>query len=627
MERADGISEQAATERSAAMGRYALLLAVVIVGQAGWLGYFAQRGWFYGDDLPYQADATDRRLSWHYLSAPLNDHFIPGLRLVFWLLNRGVGLDYGTTVLLRVLLQAAATLLLARLLILLVGRRLAVLAIVGWYAFTPLLLPGSLWLSTAVDLLPSQIFVLLAIDLHVRYTRSGRLPYGLGSAASLLAAVSFWELSGLTVLLLPILSLVFLHTGTVGQRVWAALRRWPGWLMLAAMLTCWLIAFLSGPYGGSARAPGIAADVHQLWTGWWITTAPALLGGPWHWYATGNVFFPIADPPLALKVIAQLAFGLLLLLSIWRSRLRAVAAWLMPALIFAISVVVVTAGRYRVFGDLTPRSLNYFFPLAVPLALAMALSLPVDAAQRSAASRARPATAARLQHRLGRRPGPAAGLLLCLAILVSSTGSAISFAHRWGQNPARQYLRSLTASVRQAGPAVNLWDTRVPQSVLAAFSDHNHVSDVLRLAGVPAEFQQPESDPMLITDQGRLVPATLYPIAHGVQRPKSLCTALIQGIGTWSVPLSAKPGVNEYFLKMSYLQHVPTTLYLTAIDSDGRLVAPVGGARRQLSDQLANLYLRLPLTAPRTLLVRSQSTDANVCIGTVLLGVPVPVTT
>jgi hypothetical protein len=599
------------------------VLAVLIAGQAGWLAYFAQRGWFYGDDLPYQADATDRRLSWHYLSSPLNDHFIPGLRLAFWLLNRGVGLDYGTTVLLRVLLQAAATLLLARLLILLVGRRPAVLAIVGWYAFTQLLLPGSLWLSTAVDLLPSQLFVLLTIDLHVRYTRSGRLLYGLGAAASLLAAVSFWELSGLTVLLLPILSMAFLHTGTVGQRVRATLRRWPGWLMLAAMLTCWLIAFLSGPYGGSAGSPGIAADRHQLWTGWWITTAPVLLGGPWHWYATGNVYFPIADPPLLLKIVAQVAFGALLLVSIWRSRLRAVAAWLMPALIFAISIVVVTAGRYRVFGDLTPRSLNYFFPLAVPLALAMTLSLRIDVSPRSVA---RPATAAHRQRRLD-RPVLAAGLLLCLAILVSSTVSAVSFAHRWGQNPSRQYVRALTASVRQAGPAVNLWDTRVPQSVLAAFSDHNHVSDVLRVAGVPAQFQQPESDPMLITDQGRLVPATLYPIAHGVQAPKSLCTALVQGTGTWTIPLSAKPGVNEYFLKLSYLQHVPTTVYVTATDSDGRPVAPIGGARRQLSHQLANLYLRLPLTAPRTLVVRSQSTDANVCIGAVVLGVPVAVTT
>jgi hypothetical protein len=596
------------------------VLAVLIAGQAGWLGYFAGRGWFYGDDLPYQADATGRRLSWHYLSSPLNDHFIPGLRLAFWLLNRGVGLDYGTTVLLRVLLQAVATLLLARLLILLVGRRPAVLVIVGWYACTQLLLPGSLWLSTAVDLLPSQIFVLLTIDLHVRYTRSGRLPYGLGAAASLLVAVSFWELSGLTVLLLPILSLAFLHTGTVGERVRAVLRRWPGWLMLAVMLTCWLIAFLSGPYGGSAGSPGIATDLHQLWVGWWITTAPVLLGGPWHWYATGNVYFPIADPPLLLKVLGQAAFGALLLVSIWRSRLRAVAAWLMPALIFAISIVVVTAGRYRVFGDLTPRSLNYFFPLAVPLALAMALSLPVDASPSSVAR------SAHRQRRLG-RPALATGLLLCLAILVSSTVSAASFAHRWSQNPSRQYVRALAASVRQAGPTVNLWDTRVPQSVLAAFSDHNHVSDVLRLAGVPAQFQQPESDPMLITDQGRLVPAGLYPIARGVQTPKSLCTALVQGVGTWTIPLSAKPGVNEYFLKVSYLQHVSTTVYVTATDGDGRPVAPVGGARRQLPYQLANLYLRLPLTAPRTLTVRSQSTDANVCIGAVLLGVPVAVTT
>jgi len=607
------------------------VLAVIVAGQACWLGYFTHRGWFYGDDLPYLADATGRRLDWRYLSAPLNDHFVPGLRFAFWLLNRSTGLDYGSTVLLRVLLQAVATVLLARLLILLAGRRPGVLVVVGWYAFSQLLLPGSLWLVTALDLLPAQILAILAIDLHVRYSRSGRLPYALGSALSLLAGVSFWELTGLNVLLLPILSLVFVHTGTIGQRVRATLRRWPGWLILLAVLTGWLVAFLSGPYGGSARSPGAGADLHELWTGWWFTIAPALLGGPWRWYATGNVFFSITDPPLSLRIAAQVAAAAILLVSLWKSGLRAVAAWLMPALILAISTVVIAAGRYRVFGDLTPRSLNYFLPLAVPIALALTLSLPVrravlpasSAATLPRASAGRRAARSRRSRPAGRRARVAVGCLTCLAVLVSSTISAVNFADRWEQNPSRQYLRNLTASVRQAGPAVNLWDTRVPQSVLAAFSDHNHVSDVLRLAQVHAQFQQPESHPLLVTDQGRLVPATLYPIAHGVQRAETLCTSLVQGTGTWTIPLSSALGVNEYFVQLDYLQHVPSTLYITVTDSAGRSVPPVGSERQRLTHQLATVYLRLPLTAPRTLSVRSESTEANVCIGTVVVGVPV----
>lgn len=618
--------------------RFGLALTLIVAGQAAWLGYFMHRGWFYGDDLPYLADATNSRLGWRYLSSPLNDHFIPGLRLACWLLNRTIGLDYGITIALRVLMQAVATVLLARLLVLLIGWRPAVPVIVGWYAFGPLLLPGSLWLVTALDLLPSQVFVLLAIDLHVRYTRSGRLPAAFGAAASLLLAVSFWELTGLDVLLLPILSLVFLHAGTFGQRLRAAVRRWPGWLILAAMLAGWLVAFLTGPYGGAADPPGFSTDLLELWTGWWFTTAPALIGGPWHWYATGNVYFSIVDPPLLLRLAGQAAFLAFLLLGLWRCGLRAIAAWLMPAVILVTSTVVIAAGRYRVFGDLTPRSLNYFLPLAVPIALAAALSLPAPPPSHALATE--PFTAAPLppsdamaaepsrsapshrRHGFGRRPRLAVNCLLCLAVLASSTVSAVNFADRWSQNPSRQYVRSLTATVRRAGPDVNLWDTRVPQSVLAAFSDHNHVSDVLRLAQVPAQFQQPESAPMLVTDQGTLVPARLYPFAHGAKPAKAVCTALIQGTGTWHIPLSDSLGVNEYFVQLSYLQHVPTTVYITVADKSGRSVAPVGGARRQLNHQLANLYLRLPPAAADMLVLRSESTGANVCIGAVTVGVP-----
>ena len=40
--------------------------------------------------------------------------------------------------------------------------------------------------------------------------------------------------------------------------------------------------------------------------------------------------------------------------------------------------------------------------------------------------------------------------------------------------------------------------------------------------------------------------------------------------------------------------------------------------------QLANVYLRLPLTAPRELVIRSLAVSTNICIGAVLLGVPLP---
>ncbi|MDQ2959088.1 MAG: hypothetical protein M3Y42_19295, partial [Actinomycetota bacterium] len=352
-----------------------MLLTVVVVGQAGLLGLFASRGWFYADDLSYMSQATGRSLGWGYLTASLNDHFVPGLRLVFWIINRTTRLDYGITILARLLVQAASTLLLYRLLVLLVGRRPGVLLVLAWYAFGPLLMPGSVWLTTSVHLMSAQLLVILAIDLHVRYSVSGRLLLAVGSTACLLGGVLFWELSGITALILPIVSLGFVHSGPLGQRLRQSLRRWPGWLILGAVLGSWLAVFLGGPYGGSAHPFGARDALQVLKVGWLDALGPALVGGPWRWFYYGDVYFPVADPPWPMVVLAQVCVLAVLVVAVRRTGRRALLAWSIPLLTFVIGTVTVSVGRFWIYGDLSPRAFNYAFILAVPAALAAGLSL------------------------------------------------------------------------------------------------------------------------------------------------------------------------------------------------------------------------------------------------------------
>jgi hypothetical protein len=129
---------------------------------------------------------------------------------------------------------------------------------------------------------------------------------------------------------------------------------------------------------------------------------------------------------------------------------------------------------------------------------------------------------------------------------------------------------------------------------------------------------------MLIKDDGSLAPSALYPVATGIQRPHTICTQLLRGVGTWVIELSGQPGPNEFFFKISYLQQMPTVLYFSVRDSAGREIAPATGARTKLDSQLANVYLRLPVAAPRQLVIRSENLASNVCIGAVTLGFPVP---
>jgi len=73
------------------------VIAIVLV-QAAWLGWACARGWFYADDLSYLSEASGQSLGWHYLTASVNDHFVPGLRLIFWIMNRTIGLNYPVTI-------------------------------------------------------------------------------------------------------------------------------------------------------------------------------------------------------------------------------------------------------------------------------------------------------------------------------------------------------------------------------------------------------------------------------------------------------------------------------------------------------------------------------------------------
>jgi hypothetical protein len=504
-----------------------------------------------------------------------------------------------------------------------------------------LLFPGSVWLTTSVDLMTAQVLVILAIDLHLRYAATARVRAALGSALCLLGAVSFWELSAITALLLPILSFGVVHSGTAGQRIRATLRRWPGWLMLAAALGSWLVLFLAGPYGGSAHSFGSAAAWKVLKVGWLDSLVPALFGGPWRWFYTGDVYFPIADPPLVLVIAAQCALAVALLIGIRRSGRGVLVAWSLPLLTFLASTLLVAFGRYQVFGDLTARSFNYAFPLAVPVALAAALSFlpsqPADLVSRAARTGRSAAADVRETSssvdgaagtggwRLGNRRQRVVFCACAALLVVSSLVSYLTFGYRWSRNPSERYVGTLQASVRAAGPNVNLWDVRVPSSVLAFTSDANHVSDVLALGHVPARFDDPASEPLLVRPDGTLAPAGLYPVATGVQRAGTPCTALVKGVGSWTIPLSHQPGSNEYFVQISYFQQKPATLYLSARDKAGRLIEPVAGERTLLGSPLANLYLRLPLAAPHQLVIRSDSLDANVCIGTVVVGFPVAV--
>ena len=613
----------------------------MLLVQAGWNSWLSGRGWFYQDDLSALDEASGRRLGWKFLTMPVNDHLVPGYRLVFWLQRHTDPLNYTQTVFARIVLQTLAIWLLARLLVLLFGRRPGVLVVLLLYAVNPLVVANLTWLTTAACLVPAELAAVLALDGHIRYTTTGRLRWAVVSGAALLAGMCFWEKTAIIGVMLPVLSLGYLHPGGFRQRLVALARRWPGWLVTAVPPLLFVGYFLAHHYGGSARGVSAGNLAGVVGTSWLRMAVPAMFGGPWRWFDTSTAYVSWSAPSGTASWLSQAGLAVLVLAGLLRTGLRSLAGWLLPVMSVTIGTVVVAIGRYFAFKDLIALTMRYSFDFALALALGVALALipsdPSQIAARAAGSEPAeelvPATGApawlrrlpgrpssRLPVRVPRWVPAAAG---CAVLLVSSGYTAVRFEQRWLQNPTRPYVDRLTAGLKQAGPTVNLYDTAVSSTVVPYFFGPTlHLSDLLGWTDAKVRFDQTDTAPLLVDERGELVAANLLPAATGVLPPKQICQALVQGVGSWRVPLDKPLPYGEGFLHLEYFQQRPSTLSVLIEDADGKLVAPVTGSRVAFGVTLGAQLLRLRPSTAVAVVIRSGSAAANICIGGIVIGAP-----
>jgi hypothetical protein len=333
------------------IGRGTLVLSVIVILQAAWLALIMLRGWYSGPDLGNLAEATGRPLNGSYLSQSLGGHFGAPGRVVFWVLNRVAPLSWGLTVVLRLLLQAAGTVLLWRLLEELVGRRRGLWAVVGLYAFSPLLVATTAVFTNVLGLAVGQVCVLGALLAHVRYTRTGAVRQALAAAGLAVTAVLFADQAVLGLFLLPLLSLGFLHQGRLRDRLAQARQRWLGWVALAALLMGFVGVYLSaGDSPGRPSGFGIAEAFTVAQEEWLQVLGPALVGGPWHWNTHDGEWVSYAAAPVVAIALGQVVLVLLVLASLRRTGLRALLAWAAPVGMSIGGAVLVGYGRYDSWG-------------------------------------------------------------------------------------------------------------------------------------------------------------------------------------------------------------------------------------------------------------------------------------
>jgi hypothetical protein len=583
----------------------------IIAGQAVWFAVLSSRGWFYTDDFQDMAQSLHRSLGPSYLLSPLNDHLTPGVRLVFWLTAHGIGLHYGPTIAVRVLIQAVTTLLLYRLLRLVSPSARLALGITAVYAFSPLLVPGTLWLTTALTLQIPQVATILAFDAHIRHVRTGSWRWSAASGLNLLIAASFWEKSGITAVLLVILSLGWLHTGRLHRRVWAALRDWRGWLLTLGPLVAFAAYDIASGTGKSATTLPVTAALRLTWLQWSQALWPSVIGGPWRWFALGSVYQSIARPGTVAIVIGECAFVLLAAVGWRRNRWAGVLAWLLPLVSVALGITLVGVGRYAQLNTLIATDFHYGFDLAIPTALAAALSLARTAEPAPARERSRWRSRARTLVAVG----------VGGAVLASCIVSAATWTQRWHVSPAHTYTSSVLASVRGLGPGATLYDTPVSPRVLPLIEGDRHLSNLLDLAGVHAHINNGPQPPQIIDDHGQARPANFFVAAVGHGTKNRFCPDALRGQQPLVVPLRGRVTPNEYFLRLTYFQNRPTQLRLSVTSATGKPIA-VPASPLTLDPTLGQVVVRLGFGQPATLTLRGSSAATNYCLTKAELGVP-----
>ncbi|HET6210708.1 MAG TPA: hypothetical protein VFD94_10020 [Jatrophihabitans sp.] len=624
--------------RSITLDTSTIAVTVLVAVQAVWLAVILGRGWYTEADLPNLGAATGQPLDWHYLSASVGGHFGAPGRLMYWLLNRLAPLNWQLTVLVRLVLQLVATLLLWRLLLRLVGRRPWLVVLLALYALNPILVPGLAWLTSGLGLAAGQVVVLLMLLAHVRYTRHGLLRHAVLTALLALAALSLADQTLSCFVLLPLLSLGFLHQGSLGQRLRQARDRWPGWLALVLAVGGFALVYLAGSYNTGTSRFGPSAGWSIIRTEWLDVIGPSVIGGPWRWAWNVNAYISYADPPTAAVLLGQLGLVALAVLSYRARGWRAVPALAIPVLVALSGVLVVGRARYDVLGTFVAPLLRYSFylPLALPIGLALAFAPSLDELHARDEARVRalppaqdesPAPADRAgtgqsdqgdQRELS-RPLVA---LASVAVLMLSTWSSARFAARFWQNDGRRYVDNLVAGARAGGPELSVYDSDARPDVMAYVEPNHYVSDILRLARVPVHYNGPASNPVVADLDGRLRPSSFFRSADFATPSKPGCGVYVHGVGSWRLPLNRPLPAKDWFLRLELYQPRSNSFTVEVLDSAGRPLALTGGSAVSVTGQLAAVIRRIDFGTPATVLLRSSSAATNLCLAHSYVGVP-----
>ncbi|MGC5308789.1 hypothetical protein [Micromonospora zamorensis] len=317
---------------------------VMIVVSVLWRAQIAARGYLAADDYVLITQSAESPLTPGFLLTLYNNHFMPGGRLLTWLVTDALGLTYWPYVLLMAAGQAVLAVAFYRLLRTLLRPSRLLLVPLGMFLFSPLTLEATSWWAVGANMLPMQLSMVLALGAQLKYVRTRRKRHLLSLVLSVLLGLLFFEKALLVVPLVFLFTVCFFTEGGPIRSVLTALRRWwPSWLVLTALVGAFAGVYLLRSESSLRRPESLGEVLSFLTQLFGSTLVPGLLGGPWGWLGAGDGAAVVAPPELG-RWIAWSVFAALVILTVKRDR-RASRSWVLFGSYLVLVAALLAATR------------------------------------------------------------------------------------------------------------------------------------------------------------------------------------------------------------------------------------------------------------------------------------------
>ncbi|MDH2427900.1 hypothetical protein [Sphaerisporangium sp. TRM90804] len=535
-------------------GRGVLAAGAVLVALSVAAKYFVLRDAFFReDDFEYIGRAFAGSLDWEYLGRVHWGQFMPGGFALVWAFTRLAPYNWDVVVAATLAGHAAAGLAMLRMLRVVFGTRPAILGPLLVFLLTPLSLSALSWFAAALNTVPLQIAMPMAIASHVLYTRDGRPAHLWASAGWVLVGMAFFVKGALV----PVVLLALTAAGVAGSRErgpWA--RVWQhrrAWLVHGTLVAGFAALFLSR-LAASGRGPQLPSPGDILRFGRVLVTetfTTTALGGPGRWQPIGAGDAALAAPSVPVVVAAGALFAVLIAAGLFTR--RAVAAWswaLLFGYLVLADVLPVALGRLaNGYADIAGAETRYVADAAPLLALCLGLAFlrPLGAPETTAPAR-------------GARAGRVLAVLGLAGFTAASVWSSVQLTGTVDGERARAFLAGARASLAAASPDADVFDRRLPTFLMQPlFQDNALASRVLAPLAKPVHretmrTQPPSADPLILDDRGALRPLRIW--GETYRMPGGGCWPTRHDGAT--IPVRDSTGKDEsYVVKLDYISGQP----------------------------------------------------------------------